>query len=398
MGLSQSIELFREVMKVIKLVGVALAALFVVLLGLYLSGYGERLAGEAFLAYTTPLAEFDPAKAVAAPDYSDPVNWSALPTKSDPADLIPAGVDADAQGSLPIDTFFIHPTGYLQASSWTSPMALKSGTEENTLWMMANQASAYNGCCNVYAPRYREAAIVSYFGDLSVRDAVLGFAYEDVERAFAYYMANDNHGKPFIIAAHSQGSHHAVRLLKEVIDTSELHERMVAAYLIGAIVIPLSPTWFASMSNISACRRADDLHCVVHWDTMPEGVAALERPESSLCTNPLSWRVDEEMAAADLNEGAVIPEGTYNVAFGRGDDAPTQQVFESLREPIKGHTWAQCKDGSLYVRSQTGTGFEAMGSGALESYHGLDYALFYMNIRNNAQLRSSRYLVSLGAE
>ena len=125
---------------------------------------------------------------------------------------------------------------------------------------------------------------------------------------------------------------------------------------------------------------------------MPEGAPALERDEESLCTNPLTWRVNEQMAAAELNEGAVVPEGTYNTAFGKGDDEPTAQKFESLDTPLVGHTWAQCKDGSLFVNNQDGTGFEEMGSGNLGSYHGLDYALFYMNIRNNAILRSNRYL------
>jgi hypothetical protein len=385
-------------MKAIKIVGVLFAALLIMLIGLYLSGYGEKLAGAAFLAYSTPATDFDPEQAPPAPDYSDPANWAALPSKSDPADLIPAGVGADAQGSLPVDTFFIHPTGYLRSASWTSPMDPDSATEENTLWMMANQASAYNGCCNVYAPRYREATLASYFEDVELRDEVLGFAYEDVKRAFEYFLQHYNQGRPFVVASHSQGSHHAIRLLKEVVDSSELRQRMVAAYLIGAIVIPVSPAWFASMSHIAACQRADDLRCVVHWDTMPEGAPAFERPAETLCTNPLSWRVDEELVGADANEGAVVPEGTYNLEFGPEEDAPTGQVFDSLAAPVPGQTWAQCRDGSLFARDQTGTEFEAMGSSSQGIYHGLDYALFYMNIRNNAMLRSNRYLETTGAD
>ena len=382
----------------IKAAAIGLGAIFLVLAGLYFSGYGGQLAWQAFLAYNKPSGEFDPATAVAAPEYSDRRNWSALPDKSDPADLVPAGIGVEAQGQQPIDTFFIHPTGYLKSASWTSPMDPNSGTEENTLWMMANQASAFNGCCNVYAPRYREATIISYFGSPVVRDEVLGFAYQDVERAFEYFLEHYSRGRPFIIASHSQGTHHAMRLLKDVIDVDDLHERMVAAYLIGSIVIPVTSGWFDSMAHISVCQNADDLHCVMHWDTMPEGSAPLERPEESLCTNPLSWQVNGEVAGAELNDGAVVPEGIYNVAFGGSDDAPTQQHFESLGEPVKGQTWAQCQDGSLYVKDQAGTGFEAMGSGNLGSYHGLDYALFYMNVHNNAKLRSSRYLASQAAD
>jgi hypothetical protein len=381
-------------MKAMKITGITLALIMATLVGLYLSGYGEKLAGEAFLAYTRPSGNFDPDAAVAAPDYSDPANWAALPDRRDLADLTPAGFEASDQGLKPVDTFFIHPTGYLKSTSWTSPMNPDSGTEENTQWMMTNQASAYNGCCNVYAPRYREATIFSYFGDPAVREEVLGFAYEDVKRAFEYYLANHNQGRPFIIASHSQGTHHAMRLLRDVIDPSELRERMVAAYMIGSIILPVSPSWFDSMTHISPCQQAGDLHCVVHWDTMPEDALPMERSEDSLCTNPLSWRVDEEMAVAELNEGAVVPEGTFNDAAGWSADDPTRPVFEHLSEPLREQTWAQCRDGSLFVERQDGTGFEEMGAGNMGSYHGLDYALFYMNIYNNAKLRTDAYFAS----
>jgi hypothetical protein len=299
------------------------------------------------------------------------------------------------QGTQPVDVFFIHPTGFLTSGSWTSPMDKDSGTEENTRYMMANQASAFSGCCNIYAPRYREANIFSYFvGTSADRDEVLAFAYQDVKRAFEYYLQHYNQGKPFIIGGHSQGSHHARRLLREVIDSSDLHQRLVAAYMIGSIIIPVSPSWFDSLDHISPCQAADDLHCVVAWDTMPQGAPALERPEPSLCTNPLSWRVNGELAAASLNEGALLPTGTLNTAIGRNPDISAQQSFESLGQPIAELTWAQCKDGTLYVEEQKISGLEV---DAMGTYHQLDYALFYMNIHNNAKLRSSRFLAVAGA-
>jgi hypothetical protein len=381
------------VSKVFKVLGTGLAVIVVVLLGLYWSGYGGQLAMSAFLAANAPAGDFDPKQAAPTPNYSERVNWAALPFEADPSDLVPAGVDGHS-GARTVDTFFIHPTGFLSAASWTSSMDEKSATEENTQWMMANQASVYNGCCNVYAPRYREANIFAYFGDEQVRDEVLAFAYRDVLAAFEYFLEHYSADRPFIIASHSQGTHHALRLLREEIDGSPLRTRMVAAYLIGGAIIPVSPEWFASMSDIAPCESADDLNCVVHWDTMPEGADPMERAAESLCTNPLTWRVDEELALAELNEGAVVPEGTYNTAFGSQDDAPTQQNFEALDAPQPGQTWAQCRDGSLFARDQTGTGFAAMGSDEMGTYHGLDYALFYMNIRNNAQLRVDTFLAA----
>ena len=138
-------------------------------------------------------------------------------------------------------------------------MDLDSGTEENIDWVMANQASAFNGCCNVYAPRYRQANIFAYFGSEEERESILGFAYQDVKTAFEYYLNNYNNGKPFVLASHSQGTHHSMHLLSDIIDNSDLYERMVAAYLIGAVNIPLSPEWFAEMENIKPCNNASDL-------------------------------------------------------------------------------------------------------------------------------------------
>ncbi len=379
-------------MKALKITGISFLFILLVGIGLYVSGYGQKLAFQAFAAYGKPAGDFLPEDAVQAPDYSKNEFWAALPTKDDPADLVPAGVQAITQGEGEVDTFFIHPTGYLKSSSWTSPMDVNSATEENTLWMMANQASAYNGCCNIYAPRYREATIFSYFGAVEERDEVLRFAYEDVKRAFDYYIEHYNNGRPFIIASHSQGTHHARLLLKEVIDSGDLYKRLVAVYMIGSVNIPVSPSWFASMNHISACESAADLRCVVHWDTMADDSDAIERPDSSLCTNPLTWKVNNEFAEANLNEGAVVPEGAYNLSFGKDEDLATNQEFVALDSPIKHQTGAQCRNGTLFVSSQAGTNFDAMGSGSSGNYHGLDYALFYMNIHNNAKLKVKTYL------
>ena len=384
-------------MRIIKRLGIGLGVIALTLVGLYYSGYGGDLAFRAFLAYSQPSKEFDASTAVAEPNYGDPINWAALPGEIDPADLVPAGVDKTAQTEKSVDTFFIHPTGFMRSNTWTSPMDSNSGTEENTLWMMANQASAFNGCCSVYAPRYREATIVSYLGETDLRNEVLGFAYQDVKRAFAYFIEHYSQERPFVIASHSQGTHHALRLLEEMVDASEFRERMVAAYLIGGIVMPATHKLLDSMSNISACTEAEQLHCVVHWDTMAEGAPTdlfgLARPADSLCTNPLSWQVNEIMVTAEKNAGAVFPEGTYNAALGKGEDTSTAQQFETLPAPLQQHTWAQCRDGWLVVQDQQGSEFDKSDTvDASGNYHMLDYSLFYMNIRNNAKLRVNRYM------
>jgi hypothetical protein len=380
--------------KTIKVGLITLAVIFVCLIGLYFSGVGGRITFWAISTFYSPDHEFDPSLAAPRPDYRKLENWAALPGKEDPADMIPGGIDAeDIQGRAPVDVFFIHPTGYLQGASWTSPMIVESGTEENTSWMMANQASAFNGCCNIYAPRYREASIFSYLGTREEeRDAVHAFAYQDVEQAFEYFLREYNDGRPFIVASHSQGTHHARRLLKNRIDNTPLAEKLVAAYIIGSVMIPISKEYLSSLTDIGACTTATDLGCVVHWDTYGDGGDTAIRPEPpSLCTNPISWTTDEDRAPADQNKGAVPISGQYNMNFS-GDDLPLNIGLTPLGEPMPGHTWAQCRDGTLYVPDQRGTVFNAVATPGEKSYHGLDYALFYMDIRENAKLRVNTFL------
>jgi hypothetical protein len=364
---------------------------------LFATGAWQGLVQRAFVAWYAPDAGFDPADAAPAPDYADAGNWAALPSLQHPARLRPAGVaDGVEQGSAPADVFFVHPTGYLSGASWTSPMAPDSATEENTRWMLANQASAFNGCCNVYAPRYREASIFAYVGrSAAERDRVLAFAYQDVLAAFRHFLAHHNAGRPFVLASHSQGSHHASRLLAEEIDGTALHDRLVAAYTIGAVGNGFSAQWFATLRDVKPCAGPVDTGCVVHWDTVAEGGNAIGGAAPSLCTNPLTWRVDESLAPASLHRGAVPPAGIYAVGFGR-DDAARGTAFKALAAPIPGHTWAQCRGGTLFVADQAGTAMAgtAMGAAGSRNYHGLDYPLFHMDIRENAKARVQAWLAA----
>ena len=367
-------------------------ALIAIVIGLYVTGLGGRLLMSGIGAIAGPPGDFDPTNVVTpAPDYSLIENWAAHPETSDPADLAPEGVTVPAQGELPIDVFFVHPTGYLTPISWISPMDLDSGTEENINWVMANQASAFNGCCNVYAPRYRQANIFAYLGSEEERERILGFAYQDVKSAFEYYLNNNNNGRPFVLASHSQGTHHSMHLLSDIIDNSDLHERMVAAYLIGAVNIPLSPEWFAEMENIEPCNNASDLGCVIHWDTMPDGGSVVERPAPSVCTNPLVWSLGGEAASVEQHAGIVIPQHSYNLFFSGSEDTAQGKIFNSLAAPILGLTGAQCRDGTLFVERLEDPAFRESGfAGA--SYHLFDYNMFYMNIHENARFRSETFL------
>lgn len=379
-------------MKVFK--GILLTLIVVIAIvigGLYATGNAALLTlGWAFM-FGGPALPFDPADAVEPPDYADPANWVALPTVQGLEDRTPTGVPSATQGKAPVDVFFIHPTGYLNGKTWTFSMDPNTMTEENTRWMLANQASAYNGCCNVYAPRYRQANIFAYFKGEEIREQVLAFAYQDVERAFDYFLEHYSDGRPFVIASHSQGTHHGARLLQDKIDGTPLAERMVAAYIIGG---GIRRDHFAGLQDIDLCERANDLHCAVHWDTYSEAVIDQPRPDSlgNVCVNPLSWELDGGLATKDQHAGAVGVSGEFQVALS-GPDVATGMVFEPLGPPIPQMLQAQCKDGVLYITDQSETSFGNVGgSFGGGNYHGLDYPVFHMDIRDNAILRVTTYL------
>ena len=63
-------------------------------------------------------------------------------------------------------------------------------------------------------------------------------AYQDIKNAFQYFLKHFNKGKPIIIASHSQGSMHAIRLTEEFFDQKPLQNQLVVAYLIGTRILP----------------------------------------------------------------------------------------------------------------------------------------------------------------
>ncbi|NND65953.1 MAG: DUF3089 domain-containing protein, partial [Halioglobus sp.] len=115
------------------------------LLGLVVTGNGRVIQLVWDFTFAAPDLPFDPADAVAAPDYADERNWGGLAHRDDLANMVPQGMQPEVvQGQAPVDVFYVHPTGFLKGSSWTFSMDPDTSTEENTKWMIANQASAYN--------------------------------------------------------------------------------------------------------------------------------------------------------------------------------------------------------------------------------------------------------------
>jgi hypothetical protein len=132
----------------------------------------------------------------------------------------------------------------------------------------------------------------------------------------------------------------------------------------------------------------------VHWDTYSEAVIdqPVEANIGNVCTNPLSWELNGGLATKQQHQGAVPASGQFQVELSGALEA-TGVTFEPLAAPLPQMLQAQCKNGVLYISDQTGTVFgDQGGSFGGGNYHGLDYPVFHMDIRENAKLRVQTFL------
>lgn len=150
----------------------------------------------------------------AAPDYSQEKYWSALPFRKDAADVIPGGEQWIDDSLKQVDVFYIYPTVYTSGNTWNSDDNDAAQNKRVDTKPVHYQASVFNASCRVYVPRYRQAILKSFYNKEEGAKA-LDFAYQDVKRAFQYYMEHYNHGRPIIIASHSQ-----VRIMRIVCSRS----------------------------------------------------------------------------------------------------------------------------------------------------------------------------------
>jgi hypothetical protein len=305
----------------------------------------------------------------AAPDYSKPENWASLPDKKDAADSVPlkSGLQ-DLQSNAEADVFFLYPTTFTQEPAnqyqWNADVNDATLNSKTQLSTILNQASIFNGACRVYAPYYRQAHYYAFLtSNKEDRDQSLELAYTDVKAAFEYYLSNFNKGRPIVIASHSQGSHHAERLIKEFFNGKELQKKLVVAYLVGRAISP------DAFSQIHPTEKPDETGVWASWNTFARNFipATYETYfKGSLSTNPHLWNSREEFAGKELNAGGV---GLHFTFVPHAVDAQNHESLLWINKPyIKGRALLRTK-----------------------TWHRADMNLFYMNIRENVALRIKKY-------
>lgn len=305
------------------------------------------------------------------PDYSDIRFWAAHPSKKDPSDSIPKPLRFETRDSS-ADVFFIHPTTLtsksLAGKVWNASITNDTLNSKTDYTSILYQASIFNGSCRVYAPRYRQAHIYSFYSlEQTQSQAALELAYADVKKAFLYYLENYHNNRPIIIASHSQGTYHAGRLLKEFFENKPLSDKLVCAYIIG-LGVPLN--YFTVMEP---CRTPNEINCFVTWRTFRNGYLPdyVKKEEGKTWSvNPLSWSLSDSATARKDNKGAVLFKFNKTYKYTNGAKNHNGVVWINRPRFFFG----------IFLRTK--------------NYHAGDLNLFYYSIRRNVSERIKTYFAT----
>ena len=346
-----------------------------------------RLFGTEFMRWTmVPGSAFQGGPPPASSAYARPEMWIARPDiRDNPSAWTPAGVarEGDTKAAL----FFIHPTSYLEKSQWNAPLDHQDSQWRARLFVRS-QASAFNHVAEIWAPKYRQATFGAFLTTKEDAQKALDFAYRDVLAAFDAFLAAVPADRPIILAGHSQGSLHLMRLLADRIAGKPEAKRVVAAYVVGW---PISMTADLPGLGLPGCEKREQAGCILSWQSFGEpadpklvtdvydasvGETGAPRGGSPmLCVNPLTG-TPGGAAPAEANLGTLVP----NAALTEGElKAPGVPARCDVR-------------GFLLIGEDT----PDLGPYVLpgNNYHVYDYALFWMNIRADVSAR----LVAFGVK
>ena len=335
-----------------------------------------QFGGSVLLREATPKGHFEAPAPQSGPDYTKSDSWIARPEiPHNAAGWLPDGVARNALGNAAV--FYIHPTTYLRSDRWNAPLYEPDSGWRDQLFVQS-QASAFSGAGEVWAPRYRQAAYGAFLLKSTDAQEALDLAYSDVSAAFDEFLKRVGPHQPIILAGHSQGALHLIRLLRD--HRANLKARLVAAYVVGW---PIDTSADLPSLGFPACSNPAQTGCILSWMTFgdppnpqlilqdwqkTEGFNGQEhKKDNIICVNPITGTADGE-APASANPGTLLPSSDFTTA--------------SLARNAVG---AHCNGGLLIVDGDV----PPLGPFVLpgNNYHVYDYALFWGAIRNDAERR-----------
>ncbi len=285
-----------------------------------------------------PKQPFQTYTAPPAPDYAKAAAWALLPDPAKPG-----------AGTPPADVFFVHSAIYDGGREWNGPVDDPGARQRLADEVLPNFAAPFARVGRVFAPRLRQASLYS---SLTLRDDARDarrFAYGDVKRAFAAFLARTGGGRPIVLVGVEQGGLMVERLAQEAARDPAVSARLAAVYLIDTTAPAAA---HAPGSPLPACAARNQPGCVVAYQTALQGDftakdrlidrAAMWTPAGwiepfkgePLCVNPLTGAV----GAAEAREGANL-----------GAAAATRLEWGLRPALLAGQVSARCKDGLLRI-------------------------------------------------
>lgn len=302
-----------------------------------------------------------------APNYNDTSFWAVLPSKY-PKGLQKFSPSQEIIDQLPADVFYVYPTLITSKkdSRWNVPIQDKEQQEKVVAKAVKYQVSPFATSGKIYVPYYRQAHYRSYKLYEKGGKEAFAVAYQDVKEAFKIFLKRYNKGRPIIIASHSQGTTHTRKLLKEFFDNKPLQKRLIAAYLPG---MGIQPNEFKTILPMTA---PDEIGGFVSWNTFKKGHYPKKEKDwykGSVTTNPITW---------DATISTVLAQ---HKGFLYSNDKLYRKALKI--EITDGLVWSTNPKFPLRF-------FMSF----LRNYHIGDINLFWQDIRENAELRTKKWLAT----
>ena len=359
------------------LYGVAVLIVLALAGAIVLAIWSDKATQIAFV----PTADFVEQQPLAGNAYEDPAMWYSRPglgAPNDPARWQPpqaagAPVDGMPDPAPAFAVFFVHPTSYINRSAWNAPLDDEEGDARARMFIRG-MASPFNRAAEIWAPRYRQATFGAFITDAPEADRAIDAAYRDVAQAFDFFVHSIDPEMPVVLAGHSQGAIHVVRLLTEKIAGTALQDRVAMVYPVG---MPISVEHDLPALGLPACATAEQPSCIMTWASFAEpadpgllleryrrlpGADGAPRGDAGLlCINPLTGTINGE-ADRSASLGSLVP----NDDFASGELVPNAVP-------------ARCDERGLLLIGDP----PEMGPGVLpgNNYHVYDIPLFWRNLQ-----------------
>ena len=297
------------------------------------------------------------------PDYRSAENWVICEADKTDTDF---------------DVFYIYPTLFADKEKPLMDWRNDPKLHAKTVGFAKAQTGIFGDRARVFAPFVRQLEYNRCLAEFKPgrywidSDAIVP-GVVDTMAAFRYYLEHFNHGRPYILLGHSQGSMDLYLMLLSTPKAS-VPRGFVAAYLPGLPRLTAAKI-AADLAEhgIAPAVGAEDLGVIIVWNTQAPGV---DNPgftgNGTFCINPLSWRTDATPADKAENVEAFF----YDYRNGKCRTVPH---FCGAR--------IDTARGALLVDLPVKSEYDAKGFMGQGVFHMNDIWFFAGNIRRNAELR-----------